>query len=71
MREVFEYSQFWAAGSGREFALGAMLSLYPKLRTAEAIARAGIEAGATFDRNTALPMTVHTIAVDGALRGPA
>ena len=26
MREVFEYNHFWAVGSGREFALGAMHS---------------------------------------------
>jgi ATP-dependent protease HslVU (ClpYQ) peptidase subunit len=36
MREVFEYTQFWAVGSGREFALGAMYSQYPKLRSAVA-----------------------------------
>ena len=35
MREVFEYTQFWAVGSGREFALGAMHALYPRLRTAD------------------------------------
>jgi len=63
MREVFEYTQFWAVGSGREFALGAMHALYPKLRTAAAIAKAGIEAGATFDRNSGLPMTLYTIAL--------
>src|ERR1700745_69952 len=62
MREVFEYTQFWAVGSGREFALGAMYAQYRKLRTAVAIARAGIEAGATFDRNSGLPMTVYTLA---------
>ena len=28
MREVFEYTRFWAVGSGREFALGAMHALY-------------------------------------------
>jgi ATP-dependent HslUV protease subunit HslV len=60
MREVFEYTQFWAAGSGREFALGAMQALYGRLRTAEAIARAGVEAGALFDKNSALPMTIYT-----------
>ncbi len=59
MREVFEYTQFWAVGSGREFALGAMSALYPRLRTAEAVARAGVEAGATFDKNSALPMSLH------------
>ena len=35
MREVFEYTQFWAVGSGREFALGAMHALYPRLKTAD------------------------------------
>ncbi|MGE5103580.1 MAG: MFS transporter [Betaproteobacteria bacterium] len=61
MREVFEYTQFWAAGSGREFALGAMHARYGQLRTAEAVARAGVEAGTTFDRNSALPMTLYTL----------
>ena len=61
MREVFEYTQFWAVGSGKEVALGAMWALYPRLKTAEAVARAGIEAGAAFDRNSSLPMTVYTL----------
>jgi ATP-dependent HslUV protease subunit HslV len=61
MREVFEYTRFWAAGTGREFALGAMHSLYSRLRTAEAVARAGVEAGALFDKNSALPMTLYTL----------
>ncbi len=63
MREVFEYTCFWAIGSGGEFALGAMHSLYPRLDTATAIAEAGIAAGATFDRNSGLPMTLYTVAV--------
>jgi ATP-dependent protease HslVU (ClpYQ) peptidase subunit len=63
MREVFEYTRFWAVGSGREFALGAMHAQYPRLRSAEAIARAGIEAGAAFDRNSGLPMTLYTVAL--------
>ena len=61
MREVFEYTQFWAAGSGREFALGAMQALYPRLRTPEAVAKAGVEAGAMFDKNSALPLTLYTL----------
>ena len=63
MREVFEYNQFWAVGSGREFALGAMNSLYGRLRTAAAVARAGVEAGATFDKNSALPLTIYTLSL--------
>jgi ATP-dependent protease HslVU (ClpYQ) peptidase subunit len=61
MREVFEYTRYWAAGTGREFALGAMQALYTRLRTADEIARAGIEAGALFDKNSALPLTLYTV----------
>ncbi len=38
-----------------------MHALYPRLKTAEAVARAGIEAGAMFDKNSALPMTMYTL----------
>jgi ATP-dependent protease HslVU (ClpYQ) peptidase subunit len=63
MREVFEYTKFWAAGSGREFALGAMWALYARLKTAASVARAGVEAGATFDKNSGLPMTLYTLSL--------
>ena len=63
MREVFEYTQYWAVGTGREFALGSMYSLYERLGSAEAVARAGIEAGATFDKNSGLPLTLYTLPV--------
>ena len=63
MREVFEYTQYWAIGSGREFALGAMYAQYSRLKSAAAVARAGIEAGATFDKNSALPMTLYTLSL--------
>lgn len=49
LREVFEYSRFWATGSGRDFALGAMLSAYERYEQPEEIARCGIEAGIEFD----------------------
>ncbi len=63
MREVFEYTQYWAIGSGREFALGAMYAQYGRLKSAAAVAKAGVEAGAVFDKNSALPMTLYTIPV--------
>ncbi len=64
MREVFEFKRFWAAGSGREYALGAMNALYDQLDSTEAIARVGIEAGTTFDKNSSLPLQVVTIAMN-------
>ena len=61
MREVFEFKRFWAAGSGREYALGAMNALYDQLDSVDSIARIGVEAGATFDKNSSLPLQVVTI----------
>ena len=61
MREVFEFKRFWAAGSGREYALGAMNALYEQLDSVDAIARIGVEAGATFDKNSSLPLQVVTV----------
>lgn len=63
LREVDEYTRFWAVGSGAEYAIGAMYSLYDRLDNAQEIARAGIEAGAKFDNSTALPMTFYTVSM--------
>lgn len=61
MREVFEFDRFWAIGSGRDFALGAMYAVYPRARNAAAIAEAGVVAGAEFDTGTAMPASVHEV----------
>ncbi len=61
LREVFDYSRFWAVGSGGNIALGAMYAVYDRADNAEEIAKIGIEAGATFNSATALPMTSYTI----------
>lgn len=60
-REVFEFDRFWAAGSGRNFALGAMHAAYASAKTAEAVVRAGLAAGAEFDKNSAEPFEVHVL----------
>lgn len=64
MREVFEYSKFWAIGSGREFALGAMHAVYDRYDDIADIARAGVEAGCEFDTDSALPLSVHVIKLE-------
>ena len=33
-REVFEFERFWAIGSGRRYALGAMYTTWPRARSA-------------------------------------
>jgi len=61
MREVFEFDRFWAIGSGRDFALGGMYTIYEKTPTVAAIAEAGVLAGAEFDTGTAAPITLHEV----------
>jgi ATP-dependent protease HslVU (ClpYQ) peptidase subunit len=58
---VFEFDRFWAIGSGRDFALGAMFTVYDKVKGAADIAQAGIAAGAEFDTGTAPPMMMHSV----------
>jgi ATP-dependent protease HslVU (ClpYQ) peptidase subunit len=61
MREVFEFDRFWAIGSGRDFALGAMYTLYADAKSAAAVAEAGVLAGAEFDTGTATPINLHEV----------
>ena len=64
MREVFEYERFWAIGSGREFALGAMFATYDSSHSAQEIAEIGVRAGAEFDSDSSLPMTSYTLKLE-------
>ena len=59
-REVFEFERFWAIGSGRRFALGAMHAVYAKAKTARDVAEAGVLAGCEFDTSSAGPVRLHT-----------
>lgn len=61
MREVFEYTQYWAIGSGHEFSLGAMHHAYPRDTDAVSIAMAGVEAGIAYDKNSAAPVTQYSL----------
>lgn len=65
MREVHEYTRFWAMGSGAAYALGAMDARWPEVERggldAVALARAGVEAGCRFDTGSGPPVTVYEI----------
>ena len=61
LREVYEYTRFWAVGSGACFALGAMQAIYSKARNAREVAKAGAAAGAEFDTSSAEPLTFRTV----------
>ncbi len=60
-REVFEFKEFWAIGSGRSFALGAMFASWDKAKTAREVALAGMAAGCEFDKNSAGPVELFTV----------
>lgn len=60
-REVFEFERFWAIGSGRRFALGAMYATYARARSAREVAEAGVQAGCEFDTSSAAPVRLHTL----------
>ncbi len=60
-REVFEFERFWAIGSGRRFALGAMHALYSRAKTASEVAEAGVLAGCEFDTSSAAPVRLQTL----------
>lgn len=63
-REVFSFDRFWAIGSGKSFALGAMYAAYDSLDSAAAIAELGVRAGTEFDKSSSLPCKVTSFAMN-------
>lgn len=64
-REITEYSQYWASGSGDEFALGAMHASYDTLSDPEDIVRIGVDAACKFNDSCGLPIQVFSVDVIG------
>jgi ATP-dependent HslUV protease, peptidase subunit HslV len=60
-REVHEFERFWAIGSGKAYALGAMYAVYDRLDDPEEIARIGILASCEFDNSCDQPITVYSL----------
>lgn len=65
MREVYEFTRYWAIGSGRKFAMGALYAAYDRddLSAAE-LAELAIRAGCEFDASSSLPLTVYTLTLN-------
>jgi ATP-dependent HslUV protease, peptidase subunit HslV len=61
MREVFEFDRFWAIGSGRDFALGAMYAMYNSRMSAREIAELGVMAGVEYDTGTGMPLNIESV----------
>lgn len=61
-RDVTEYKKIAAFGSGCDYAIGAMSAVYDdETKSAEDVARIGIEVAAEFDDATGLPMHSYTV----------
>jgi ATP-dependent protease HslVU (ClpYQ) peptidase subunit len=61
MRNVREYSQIAAIGTGDEYALGAMKAVYDKEDDPKFIVEKGLDAAARFDKKTELPVFYYSI----------
>ncbi|MDB6033738.1 MAG: transporter [Verrucomicrobiales bacterium] len=60
-REVHEFEKFWAIGSGKAYALGAMFATYDSFDDPVEIARVAIMASCEFDNACELPMNVYSL----------
>ena len=65
MREVHEFTRFWAMGSGAGYALGAMHARWAEAQAGDldagALAAVGVEAGCRFDTASGPPVTVYEV----------
>ncbi len=61
LRAVQSYAKFYAVGSGRKFALGAMKAVYDRLESAEQIAAEGLAAAIDFDDGCGAPMEIKAV----------
>lgn len=61
-RSVQEFSKFYAFGCGAEYAMGAMYGSYnDPLKSADDVARLGVEAASVFDDCTGLPVISYMV----------
>ena len=60
-REVHEFEKFWAIGSGKAYALGAMYEAYERVEDPTEIAKIGVRASCEFDNACELPLSVYVL----------
>jgi ATP-dependent protease HslVU (ClpYQ) peptidase subunit len=60
-RAAQQFHRYWAAGSGRDFALGSMHEAYDRYDKVEDIVKAGLAAAAEFDSGTGAPFELFTV----------
>jgi ATP-dependent protease HslVU (ClpYQ) peptidase subunit len=67
-RTAQQFHRYWSAGSGRDFALGAMHAAWDQCETAEQLVKVGLKASAEFDNATSDPFEIHTIPMAGTAK---
>ena len=67
-REVTEYDSFWAAGSGKEFALGALEATYASGESAKSIAEIAVTAACKFDSACGLPLESYELELEAQIQ---
>lgn len=63
-REVHTVEKFWAIGSGKEFALGAMHALYNTLNNPRKIVEAGLKAACDLDKSSGMPLLIKSVSLE-------
>jgi ATP-dependent protease HslVU (ClpYQ) peptidase subunit len=63
-RTVTEYTKFWALGSGKKLALGALQATYETMENAEDIARSAVMAACALDDSCAEPIHMRSITIN-------
>ena len=58
---VDEFEEYYAFGSGADFALGAMQAVYRKVPGARDVAKCGLHAACRFDDSSQLPLELKTV----------
>ena len=62
-REVHNIGQYWAIGSGKRFALGAMHAIYNAEKNPRVIAEKGLKAACEFDESSGLPLLMRSVSL--------
>ena len=67
-RSAQQFQKFWAAGSGRDYALGAMQTVYDECKDPVEIVKAGLTAAAEFDSSTSGPFETFSVPLEEAAK---
>ena len=65
-RSVSAYARYWALGSGKSLALGAMHAVYDRYKDPRDVAKAGVEAACELDDSCLLPMDYRRVKLGAA-----